>query len=109
MANKRSLKKKINTACENIAQEILEQTLEGTFTIEQANDMLNQLANTQEAFRAAVSASFDHVTRDFESRKAFNAERAKYFHAAMKSLEAKFGEALQQIVNQMNALRADKK
>lgn len=111
MANKRNLKKQIKYICGDLAGEciVAKHFIPG---IDEAkmNEVAFEIASLQTTSIMRVSFSFDKVVADYESKKAYNIAKSKYFAEAYKKLISDFNQGVQSIVSKMNhALPAEQK
>lgn len=103
MASKRSLKKKIQYICGDIAGEtIIAANYVDGFNREAANKIVNEIAALQSETVAKISFAFDKAPRDFENRAEYNKARHAYNRAAFASLRSDFGKHVNEIVKEMN-------
>ena len=74
------------------------------------NEVVFEIASLQTTSIMRVSFSFDKVVADYESKKAYNIAKSKYFAEAYKKLISDFNQGVQSIVSKMNhALPAEQK
>jgi hypothetical protein len=104
MTNKRQLKKHIRYVCGELAVTLLiaNAGVRG-FDTGKTQDIVGKIATLQETSIAHVSICFDKIAANFDSRKAYNAARAKYFATAYAKLLNEFNNQIQEIVKEMNA------
>ncbi len=103
MANKRSLKKQIKYICGDLAGEcIMARNFIPGIDAEKMNDIVFKVAALQESTLVRVTFGFDKVVADFESARAYNAARTKYFTAAYRTLINDFNNSVKEIVKEMN-------
>lgn len=104
MANKRDLKKRIQTVCGDIASDALIASVLFSDKVdsERINIIINEIAALQEDSIALASFSFDRSRRDFNSEKEYRHARRSYFATAYKKLNKEFIERAIEIVKQLN-------
>lgn len=102
--NKRILKKEIRTICGALAGEciIAKLTVPG-IDPEAINNIIYQLADTQESAIALVNFDFPQSPKTFDSKKAYADARHAYYKAGFKKLKADFNSRIEAIVKEMNA------
>jgi len=105
MANKRQMKKAINNACVEMANECLfaQSTFDNT-NPEEWEKVIDDIAMLQDQALKRVSVDFDKLPKDFAYVKDYRKARRTYFHAVEKAIGKFMHEGGEKIVGEMNAL-----
>ena len=105
MANKRQMKKAINNACIEMANECLfaQQTFENT-NPEDWEKVIDDIAMLQDQALKRVSVDFDKIPKDFANGKEYRKARRAYFQAVEKAIGKFMQEGGEKIVGEMNSL-----
>ena len=105
MANKRLLKKNIRFICGDIASECIfaEDTFEG-LDLDKMDDVICRVAILQDAAIKKVSARFAQKPKEFANVAEYRKAKYAFAKSVEKEINQFVGDALEEIVKQMNAL-----
>ena len=110
MANKRQIKKAIQEACGDIANEcIFAESAFGEDKIEQWDSIIIDAALLQQEAVNRVNNRFGKKVKDFANRKEYNKARRTFFKQCEKELSDYFRGEVENIVKRMNELMPSKK
>lgn len=102
--NKRTLKKEIRMICGALAGEcvIAKITIPG-INPEKLNEIIYDIADLQSNAIRMISVTFPRTESSFASKKEYNDEKHKYFHAAFRKLKGDFNAHVEAIIKKMNS------
>ncbi len=104
MASKRNLKKQIRNICGDLAAECAMAIQYAPMVDEEKmSDIISRVAGLQENTLARVSFSFDKSERDFDNRHQYIQAKKAYYKVAYCKLVADFNNAVEKMVDDMNA------
>lgn len=107
MANKRQLKKFINTNCLDLVfVTFLANCTAAECDEEKYSNLINEIGELRTQALSAVSVAFDKTPSCFENKKEYNKARKAYYKQAFKKFNEEYIQRLQAIVDQVNALQA---
>lgn len=98
MANKRTLKKRIQQLCGAAAVQVMM-----NFSPAVSQKIVVKLAKLQSVTIANISFGFDHVRKDFANANEYNKAKHEYMRAAYKQLKYEFNRQLTTIVDEINS------
>lgn len=104
MANKRYLKKNIETLCAAMANDaMLAAQLDSRVDSEKIAEILRRIASLQATSLSRATFFFDKAERDFEDRAAYRRARSKYYREAFEKLRSEFNHEGLSIIKDLNA------
>lgn len=106
MANKRSLKKFINTNCLDL---VFVTFLTDCMSKSEKPSELENIISEVEALRkhalSAASVSFDKTPKSFANRHEYNVAKEKYFKQAYAKFQEEYTQRMQAIIDKINAIQ----
>jgi len=105
MSSKRQLKKRINTICNDLADDMQHAAyLYDGIDEEKVYSVLTEIAKLQMESLAKVTFAFDKSVKEFENRRDYRRAMHRYKAAAYAKLRAEFADSAFEIVKRMNGL-----
>lgn len=103
MASIRKFKKQVRYACGDMAAETLIASyyING-FSRQDAEKIINDVANLQVDTLGKCKFYFDKVAADFANRSEYRKARRRYFKAAFNKLHDNFRQGMEAVVKEMN-------
>lgn len=104
MANKRTIKKRIQAICCDIATEcaITATYITGSDEARLADTIVKSAALFSDSMKR-LSVSFDRMPKDYANKAEYNKARRAYFHKVYKSFNADFDKKVMEILHDLNS------